>query len=50
MQLIFGYLENLDRRDTCLAYEVLKYLASLLCHKKFALEFISHGGLEVSFN
>lgn len=48
MQLIFGYLENLDRRDTCLAYEVLKYLASLLCHKKFALEFISHGGLEVS--
>jgi len=49
MQLIFGYLENLDRRDTCLAYEVLKYLASLLCHKKFALEFISHGGLEVSY-
>ncbi|XP_044248914.2 protein mahjong isoform X1 [Drosophila takahashii] len=47
MQLIFGYLENLDRRDTCLAYEVLKYLASLLCHKKFALEFISHGGLEL---
>ncbi|KAH8252480.1 hypothetical protein KR032_000207, partial [Drosophila birchii] len=47
MQLIFGYLENLDRRDTCLAYEVLKYLASLLCHKKFALEFIAHGGLEV---
>ncbi|XP_023037597.1 protein mahjong isoform X2 [Drosophila willistoni] len=47
MQLIFGYLENLNRRDTCLAYEVLKYLASLLCHKKFALEFIAHGGLEV---
>ncbi|KRJ99714.1 uncharacterized protein Dyak_GE12204, isoform C [Drosophila yakuba] len=47
MQLIFGYLENLDRRDTCLAYEVLKYLASLLCHKKFALEFIAHGGLEL---
>lgn len=48
MQLIFGYIENLDRRDTCLAFEALKYLASLLCHKKFALEFISHGGLEVS--
>lgn len=48
MMLIFGHLEELDRRDTCLAYEVLKYLASLLCHKKFALEFISHGGLEVS--
>lgn len=48
MQLIFGYIENLDRRDTCLAFEALKYLASLLCHKKFALEFISRGGLEVS--
>ncbi|XP_030375662.1 protein mahjong isoform X2 [Scaptodrosophila lebanonensis] len=47
IQLIFGYLENLDHRDTCLAYEVLKYLASLLCHKKFALEFIAHGGLEL---
>lgn len=48
MQLIFGYIENLDRRDTCLAFEALKYLASLLCHKKFALDFITNGGLEVS--
>ncbi|XP_067627313.1 protein mahjong isoform X2 [Eurosta solidaginis] len=47
MQLIFGYLEKLDRRDTCLGFEALKYLASLLCHKKFALEFIAHGGLEL---
>ncbi|XP_014100359.2 protein mahjong isoform X2 [Bactrocera oleae] len=47
MQLVFGYLENLDRRDTCLAFEALRYLASLLCHKKFALEFIAHGGLEL---
>ncbi|XP_075168895.1 lisH and WD40 domain-containing protein mahjong isoform X2 [Haematobia irritans] len=46
MQLIFGYIENLDRRDTCLAFEALKYLASLLCHKKFALDFITNGGLE----
>ncbi|KAH8389326.1 hypothetical protein KR215_001045, partial [Drosophila sulfurigaster] len=50
MVLIFSHLEELDRRDTCLAYEVLKYLASLLCHKKFALEFISHGGLELLLN
>ena len=47
MQLIFKYIENLDGRDTCLAFEALKYLASLLCHKKFALEFIAHGGLQV---
>ncbi|XP_055838822.1 protein mahjong isoform X1 [Episyrphus balteatus] len=47
MQLICGYIKNLDKRDTCLAFEALKYLASLLCHKKFALEFISHGGLQL---
>lgn len=46
MQLIFGYIENLDPKNTCLAFEALKYLASLLCHKKFSLEFISNGGLE----
>lgn len=47
MQLIIGYIENLDPKDTCLAFEALKYLASLLCHKKFALEFVSNGGLDV---
>ncbi|XP_050080001.1 protein mahjong [Anopheles maculipalpis] len=46
MQLIFRYIENLDPKDTCLAFEALKYLASLLCHKKFSLEFIANGGLE----
>lgn len=46
MQLIFGYIENLDPKNTCLAFEALKYLASLLCHKKFSLEFINTGGLE----
>nr|XP_040232824.2 protein mahjong isoform X2 [Anopheles coluzzii] len=46
MQLIFRYIEHLDPKDTCLAFEALKYLASLLCHKKFSLEFIANGGLE----
>lgn len=50
MQLIFGYIENLEQRDTCLSFEALKYLASLLCHKKFSLEFISHGGLMVNIS
>ncbi|XP_055624237.1 protein mahjong isoform X2 [Toxorhynchites rutilus septentrionalis] len=46
MSLIFRYIENLEAKDTCLAFEALKYLASLLCHKKFSLEFIANGGLE----
>lgn len=47
MELIMGYIQNLDAKDTCLAFEALKYLASLLCHKKFSLEFISNGGLDI---
>lgn len=47
MELIMRYIQNLDAKDTCLAFEALKYLASLLCHKKFSLEFISNGGLEI---
>lgn len=46
LQLIFRYIENLDPKNTCLAFEALKYLASLLCHKKFSLEYINSGGLE----
>lgn len=46
LQLIFRYIESLDPKNTCLAFESLKYLASLLCHKKFSLEFINNGGLE----
>lgn len=46
LQLIFRYIENLDPKNTCLAFEALKYLASLLCHKKFSLEFINNGGIE----
>lgn len=46
MQLIFQYIDQIDPKDTCLAFEALKYLASLLCHKKFTLEFMANGGLE----
>ncbi|XP_059622089.1 protein mahjong isoform X2 [Phlebotomus argentipes] len=46
MQLIFKYIEKLDPKETCLAFEALKYLASLLCHKKFSIEFVANGGLQ----
>lgn len=48
LQLVFGYIDDLDPKDTCLAFEALKYLSSLLCHKKFALEFLIKKGLDVS--
>lgn len=46
MDIIFSYLDNVDPRDLCLAFEALKYLASLLCHKKCCIEFLSRNGLQ----
>jgi DDB1- and CUL4-associated factor 1 len=45
MEIIFNFLENVDPNDLCLAFEALKYLASLLCHKKCCIEFLSRNGL-----
>nr|XP_018897865.1 PREDICTED: protein mahjong isoform X2 [Bemisia tabaci] len=34
------------KRSSRLAFEALKYLAALLCHKKFSIEFLSMNGLQ----
>ncbi|XP_013146562.1 PREDICTED: protein mahjong isoform X2 [Papilio polytes] len=44
--LILGYLNVRESRDSRLAFEALKYLAALLCHKKFSIDFINMGGLQ----
>lgn len=44
--LILGYLNVKETKDSRLAFEALKYLASLLCHKKFSIDFIQMGGLQ----
>lgn len=49
MDIIFNYIEKIEPKNTCLAFEALKYLASLLCHKKFSIEFITRNGLQVRF-
>jgi len=36
-----------DKQNGYLTFEALKYLAALLCHKKFATEFIASHGLQV---
>lgn len=46
MDIIFNYLEGVDPKELCLAFEALKYLASLLCHKKCCIEFLSRNGLQ----
>nr|XP_042905239.1 DDB1- and CUL4-associated factor 1 isoform X1 [Parasteatoda tepidariorum] len=44
--LILRYIDIRQNPDVRLAFEALKYLASLLVHKKIAIEFLSIGGLK----
>ncbi|CAG2056623.1 unnamed protein product, partial [Timema podura] len=45
LELILKYADIRESKDSRLAFEALKYLASLLCHKKFSIEFINVKGL-----
>lgn len=44
--LILNYLNFDETRDSRLTFEALKFLISLMCHKKFAMEFIQAQGLQ----
>lgn len=46
IDLIMHYIDLRKNHDIRLAFESLKYLSSLLCHKKFAIEFLKVGGLQ----
>ncbi|EZA61461.1 Protein VPRBP [Ooceraea biroi] len=46
LDLILKYVNVRETKDSRLAFEALKYLASLLCHKKFSIEFLNVGGLQ----
>lgn len=49
LELILTYVNVRETKEARLAFEALKYLAALLCHKKFCIEFIHCKGLEVMF-
>ncbi|XP_078596446.1 DDB1- and CUL4-associated factor 1-like isoform X1 [Branchiostoma floridae x Branchiostoma japonicum] len=46
MDLVTYYMDLRNTRDVRLTFDALKWLAALLCHKKFAAEFVSQGGLQ----
>lgn len=46
LHLILRSINLRKNRDIRLALDALKYLASLICHKKFALEFVNSGALK----
>ncbi|XP_060078486.1 DDB1- and CUL4-associated factor 1-like [Ylistrum balloti] len=50
VDLIFYYIDLKCNKDIRLAFEALKYLATLMCHKKFAIEFLQMSGLQRLLN
>ncbi|XP_070787087.1 DDB1- and CUL4-associated factor 1-like [Enoplosus armatus] len=44
--LLMNYIDLRQTKNVQLTFDALLYLASLLLHKKFAAEFISHGGVQ----
>ncbi|KAK4878446.1 hypothetical protein RN001_010952 [Aquatica leii] len=46
LDLILNYVNVKETKEARLAFEALKYLAALLCHKKFSIEFIQGKFLE----
>ena len=47
LHLLENYISVRHTGDARLAFEALRLLASLFCHKKFTLEWVSSGGLEL---
>eukprot|EP00057_Strongylocentrotus_purpuratus_P023259 XP_011677733.1 PREDICTED: protein VPRBP [Strongylocentrotus purpuratus] len=46
MELVLHYIDLNKTNDVRLTFDALKYLSSLLCHKKFAMEFLELNGLQ----
>jgi DDB1- and CUL4-associated factor 1 len=44
--IIFSFIENYNTKNLHLTFEALKYLASLLCHKKCCIEFLNRNGIQ----
>eukprot|EP00092_Neocalanus_flemingeri_P098180 GFUD01125193.1.p1 GENE.GFUD01125193.1~~GFUD01125193.1.p1 ORF type:complete len:1498 (-),score=483.98 GFUD01125193.1:148-4641(-) len=47
LEVLERYINVRETRDARLAFEALKLLASLFCHKKFTLEWVATGGLSL---
>uniref|UniRef100_A0A8C4R3X2 DDB1- and CUL4-associated factor 1 n=1 Tax=Eptatretus burgeri TaxID=7764 RepID=A0A8C4R3X2_EPTBU len=45
-ELLMYYMDLKQTNDARLTFEALKFLASLLLHKKFAAEFVAEGGVQ----
>ncbi|XP_076447473.1 DDB1- and CUL4-associated factor 1-like isoform X2 [Babylonia areolata] len=46
MDQIFFYIDLSKNTDVRLAFEALRYLSTLICHKKFTIEFLQREGVQ----
>ncbi|XP_022098805.1 DDB1- and CUL4-associated factor 1-like isoform X2 [Acanthaster planci] len=46
MDIVMHYIDLQKSGDTRLTFDGLKYLSSLICHKKFAVEFVEGSGVQ----
>lgn len=49
LNLVMKIISSSEKLNGYLTFEALKYLSALLCHKKFATEFIASQGLQVCY-
>ena len=47
LEILEKYINVRESRDARLAFEGLRLLASLFCHKKFTLDWVARGGLSL---
>lgn len=47
--MVMKIVTETEKLNSYLTFEALKYLSALLCHKKFATEFIGSQGLQVCY-
>uniref|UniRef100_A0AAF5PHW2 LisH domain-containing protein n=1 Tax=Wuchereria bancrofti TaxID=6293 RepID=A0AAF5PHW2_WUCBA len=47
LDLVLRYLEGARNHDSRLIFDVLKYLAGLLVHRRLALDFVAAGGVDL---
>lgn len=46
IETVFAFFDNDVFKNSNVIFEALKYIASLLCHKKFCIEFLNKKGLQ----
>ena len=47
LDLLIYYINIRETKDARLSFEALRFCCAVFCHKKFLLEFVSQGGIQL---